>query len=149
MWSGDETKIHMVNSTITIIFPFFLVRNVEISTCHPFQVVDGLKEELSVVQTKLNRLQHEADAKVLARAANNEGGRQGGGAGGVANKAPTSLEVKVPPVEQRSSGEVYILSLQYSIFYSNIFLQGMDQSELDSSFPPTPVSLYLHCMCIM
>ena len=126
MWPGDKAKIHMVNSTITIIFEFlfFLVRNVEISTCHPFQVVDGLKEELSVAQTKLNRLQHEADAKVLARAANNEGGRQGGGAGGVANKAPTSLEVKVPPVEQRSSGEVYISSLQYSIFYSNIFFVG-------------------------
>ena len=68
--------------------------------------MNGLKEELSVTQTKLNRLQHEADTKVLARAANNEGGRQGGGAVGVANKAPASLEVKVPPVEQRSSGEV-------------------------------------------
>ena len=122
MWPRDKAKIHVVNSTITIIFEFpFFVRNVEISTCHPFQVVDGLKEELSVAQTKLNRLQQEADAKVLARAANNEGGRQGGGGGGVANKAPTSLEVKVPPVEQRSSGEVYISSLQYSIFYSNIF----------------------------
>lgn len=75
--------------------------------------MDGLKEELSAAQTKLNRLQHEADAKVLARAANNDAGRQGGGAGGVANKAPVNLEVKVPPVEQRSSGEVYILNLQY------------------------------------
>ena len=69
--------------------------------------------ELNAAQTKLNRLQHEADAKVLARAANNDAGRQGGGAGGVASKAPASLEVKVPPVEQRSSGEVYILNLQY------------------------------------
>ena len=76
----------------------------------------GLKEELSVAQAKLNRLQHEADAKVLARAANNEAGRQGGGAGGMANKAPTSLEVKIPPVEQRSSGEVFFWNLQYSGF---------------------------------
>ena len=77
--------------------------------------MDGLKEELSVAQTKLNRLQHEADAKVLARAANNEAGRQGGGAGGVANKATTSLEVKIPPVEQRSSGEVFFFFLESSI----------------------------------
>lgn len=77
--------------------------------------MDGLKEELGVAQTKLNRLQHEVDTKVLARAANNEAGRQGGGAGGVVNKAPTSLEVKIPPVEQRSSGEV-LLNLQYSTF---------------------------------
>ena len=69
--------------------------------------MDSLKEDLGVAQTKLNRLQHEADAKILARAANNDAGRQGGGAGAVANKAPASLEVKVPPVEQRSSGEVF------------------------------------------
>lgn len=70
--------------------------------------MDGLKEELGATQSKLNRLQHEADAKVLARAANNEGGRQGRGAGGETNKVPVSLglEVKAPPVEQRSSGEV-------------------------------------------
>ena len=71
--------------------------------------MDGLKEELSATQTKLNRLQHEADAKVLARATNNEGGRQVGGVVGVASKVPVSLEVKVPPVEQRSSGEVIII----------------------------------------
>ena len=77
----------------------------------PIQVVDGLKEELSVTQTKLNRLQHEADAKVFARAANNEGSRQGG----VANKIPVSLEIKAPPVEQRSSGEVIIILMLNSI----------------------------------
>lgn len=66
----------------------------------------SLKEELSVTQTKLNRLQREADAKVLARAATGNGNKQGGGAVGVANKVPVSLEVKAPPVELRSSGEV-------------------------------------------
>ena len=77
-------------------------------SCSPFQVVVGLKEELSTTQTKLNRLQQEADAKVLARAAshNGNGNRQGGGAGGVASKVPVSLEVRIPPSEPRSSGEV-------------------------------------------
>lgn len=70
------------------------------------QVVDGLKEELGVAQAKLNRLQHEADTKVLARATNNNGSRHVGGVGGVANTVPSSLEVKAPPVELRSSGEV-------------------------------------------
>ena len=75
-------------------------------------MVSGLKEELNGTQVKLNRLQHEADAKVLARAANHNGGnRQGGGgrgAVGVAgNNVPTKLEIKAPPVELRSSGEVY------------------------------------------
>lgn len=85
--------------------------------------MDGLKEELSAAQTKLNRLQHEADAKVLARAANNEGTRQGGGVGGVANKALASLEVKIPPVEQRSSGEVHVYTciLNHQIASFDIF----------------------------
>lgn len=71
-----------------------------------------MKEELNGTQVKLNRLQHEADAKVLARAANHNGGnRQGGGGGGAVgvagNNVPTKLEIKAPPVELRSSGEVY------------------------------------------
>ena len=69
-------------------------------------MVDGLKEELSAAHSNLSRLQREADAKVLARAANHDGNRQMGGAGGVANVVPSTLEVKVPPAEPRSSGEV-------------------------------------------
>ena len=72
-------------------------------------MVVGLKEELSGTQMKLNRLQQEADAKVLARAASHNGSRQGGGAVGVANTAPVSLEIKAPPVELRSSGEVMLI----------------------------------------
>ena len=112
--SGLGTRLRFVWLTPQ---SYILYRSFFQSESHsPFQVVDGLKEELSVAQAKLNRLQHEADAKVLARAANNEVGRQGGGAGGVANKAPTSLEVKIPPVEQRSSGEVC-----FGTFYTQHF----------------------------
>ena len=74
------------------------------------QVVVALKEELSAAHANLNRLQQEADTKVLARANSNNGSRQGGGAGDVVNKVPVSLEVKSPPVELRSSGEVLLQS---------------------------------------
>ena len=73
-------------------------------------MVAGLKEELNAAHVNLNRLQQEADTKVLSRATSNNGGRQGGGAGGVVNKVPVSLEIKAPPVELRSSGEVLLLS---------------------------------------
>ena len=68
--------------------------------------MNGLKEELSAAHVNLSRLQREADAKVLARATNHDGHKQVGGAGGVASTAPSTLEVRIPPAEQRSSGEV-------------------------------------------
>ena len=73
-------------------------------------MVNGLKEELSAAHVNLSRLQREADTKVLARATNHDGSRQVGGAVGVANTAPipSTLEVRIPPAEQRSSGEVML-----------------------------------------
>ena len=38
------------------------------------RVAEGLREELSTAHAQISRLQHEADAQVLARAAASEGG---------------------------------------------------------------------------
>ncbi|XP_064402703.1 GRIP and coiled-coil domain-containing protein 2-like isoform X2 [Halichondria panicea] len=80
------------------------------------KVVLGLREELHSTHSQLSRLQEEGDNKVFIRASSQE-------ARGVVKKG-LSLEVKpgALPSESRTSGV------------------GMDRSELESSYPSTPLS---------
>ena len=78
----------------------------------------GLKEELQTAHAEISRLQREADVRVLARATT-EGGQQPNKRGASHNNM--HLEIKTPPNEPRSSGEVCLYvgeSVVYDLFSS-------------------------------
>lgn len=74
------------------------------------QVVCGLKEDLEVAQNEFNRLQQEADSRVLAKSNAASGPSSSEG-------APHPQTLERPPNEQRSSGEVRMDSAKCFLFF--------------------------------